>query len=414
MTFDLFSAILHAVALVSAHHAANTAAQQPAPPVVESNGLAPEAVDLGPRSVSYAAEKRLPDLEEPYISAVPADLKDGIRVGRLGDKAAVLQCAKEIAGGQHGEIDSLLIAHRGQLVFESYYRRGRVNYPHFQMSITKSYTAMAIGRAIALGHLTMADLDRPVVEFLKQLDRSALAPGAEAITLAQAMNMRSGVRLSDSRAKELNKQAVTLEGQGQIQAYLEHSEPIPKAPREFKYQGADPAMTMQVLEAVVPGGARQFIAEELFGKMGITEFAWETDVSGLPKAAAGSGLRSRDMLKWGMLVLDGGAWNDQQLIPEAFVERATDRIYINKQDTAYGFFWWRQNVEAGGKTHDQKSGRGAGGQFIQIYPDLGLVIVITGHQEGMGKMLTEAPARIVPSFLENAALPQKASAEDSR
>lgn len=414
MTFDLFSAILHAVALVSAHHAANTAAQQPAPPVVESNGLAPEAVDLGPRSVSYAAEKRLPDLEEPYISAVPADLKDGIRVGRLGDKAAVLQFAKEVAGGQHGEIDSLLIAHRGQLVFESYYRRGRVNYPHFQMSITKSYTAMAIGRAIALGHLTMADLDRPVVEFLKQLDRSALAPGAEAITLAQAMNMRSGVRLSDSRAKELNKQAVTLEGQGQIQAYLEHSEPIPKAPREFKYQGADPAMTMQVLEAVVPGGARQFIAEELFGKMGITEFAWETDVSGLPKAAAGSGLRSRDMLKWGMLVLDGGAWNDQQLIPEAFVERATDRIYINKQDTAYGFFWWRQNVEAGGKTHDQKSGRGAGGQFIQIYPDLGLVIVITGHQEGMGKMLTEAPARIVPSFLENAALPQKASAEDSR
>jgi hypothetical protein len=94
-------------------------------------------------------------------------------------------------------------------------------------------------------------------------------------------------RKSDAKAQELNRQASHLKGQGQIQAYLEHSEPIPRSPREFKYQGADPAMTMQVLEAVVPGGAREFIETELLGAMGIANFAWETDVSGLPKAAAG-------------------------------------------------------------------------------------------------------------------------------
>jgi CubicO group peptidase (beta-lactamase class C family) len=93
-----------------------------------------------------------------------------------------------------------LIAHRGKLLFEPYYRRGRINYPHYQMSITKSYTAMAIGRAIQLGHLTMADLDKPVVGFLNRLDRSKLVPGAETITLAEAMNMRSGVRLGDAKA----------------------------------------------------------------------------------------------------------------------------------------------------------------------------------------------------------------------
>ena len=407
--FSVFSTVLSVATLVAAHHGATARAQQPGPPSVESDGLAPEVVDLSPRSASFAAEKRLPDLEKPYITTSPRDLRDGIAVGTLGNNVAILRFAEEIAGGQHGEVDSLLIAQRGALLFESYYRRGRVNYPHYQMSITKSYTAMAIGRAIQLGHLTMADLDKPIIDFLKQLDRRTLAPGAEAITLAEAMNMRSGVRLSDARAQELNRRAPHLEGQGQIQAYLEHSEPIPRSPREFKYQGADPAMTMQVLEAVVPGGARQFIETELLGRMGITNFAWETDVSGLPKAAAGSGLRSRDMLKWGMLVLDGGRWNGQQLIPEAFVEKATDRLYTNKQDASYGFFWWRQNVEAGGTTHDQKSGRGAGGQFIQMYPDLGLVIVITGHHAGMSTMLTEAPARIVPAFLNDATLPRKTS-----
>jgi CubicO group peptidase (beta-lactamase class C family) len=366
----------------------------------ESNGLAPEVVDLSPNSISWAAEKLLPDLEKPFISATPTDLNDSIPVGQLENKMAILKFAEEIAAGQHGDTDSLLIAHHGKLIFESYYRRGRINYPHFQMSITKSYTAMAIGRAIQLGHLTMADLDKPVVSFLENLDRSKLVPGAEAITPAEAMNMCSGVRLDADKAKELPKHPAVLKGQGQIQAYLEHSAPISKSPREFKYQEADPSMTMQVLEARVPGGARAFIEKELFGKLGITSFAWETDISGLPKAAAGSSVRSRDMVKWGMLVLNCGMWNGEQLIPKAFVEKATSRIYVtNKQGTSYGYFWWRQPVEAAGKTYDQKSGRGAGGQFIQMYPELELIIVITAHEKDMGRMLTEAPARILPSFI---------------
>ncbi|MEI6424132.1 MAG: hypothetical protein WCP55_18090, partial [Lentisphaerota bacterium] len=101
----------------------------------------------------------------------------------------------EIADGKHGEIDSLLISRQCRLLFESYYRRGRINYPHYQMSITKSYTAMAIGRAIQLVYLTMDDVDKPLVPFLKNLDPSKLVSGASAITLAEAMNMKSGVRM---------------------------------------------------------------------------------------------------------------------------------------------------------------------------------------------------------------------------
>ena len=32
-------------------------------------------------------------------------------------------------------------------------------------------------------------------------------------------------------------------------------------------------------------------------------------------------MRSRDMLKWGMLVMNGGRWNGEQLIPAEFVKR---------------------------------------------------------------------------------------------
>jgi CubicO group peptidase (beta-lactamase class C family) len=198
------------------------------------------------------------------------------------------------------------------------------------------------------------------------------------------MNMGSGIRLDEAKAKELMQNPAALKGQRQIQAYLENSAPIPAAPRKFKYQAADPAMTIQVLEAVVPGSAREFIAKELFGKMGITNFNWETDVSGLPKSAAGSGVRSRDMLKWGLVILAKGKWQGEQLIPAAFVERATSPITLSYGKSYYGYFWWVEDFTVGGRTYHSIEGRGAGGQFIFMFPELELIAVFTAHHQGMG------------------------------
>ena len=106
----------------------------------------------------------------------PADRNDALVVGKLGtdggNKAMVLQLAEEFANNKHGDYDSLLIAHKDKLLFESYFMRGRINLPHFQSSTTKSYTSMLIGRAIQLGYITMADLDKPLVSFLKGLDHT--------------------------------------------------------------------------------------------------------------------------------------------------------------------------------------------------------------------------------------------------
>ncbi len=364
-----------------------------------ANGLAPEVADLNAEDVSWALEAKLPDLEEPFINPAPNDRRDGIPVARLtrqhGDRRAILRFARELAAGEHGEIDSFLLMKDERLLFECYFRRGRANYPHFQMSITKSYTAMAIGRAIQLGHLSLADLDRPVVGFLKKLDTAEFVVGADKITLAEAMNMRSGIRIDKARARELIKKPAQLKGQGQIQAWLENSAPIPPAPREFKYQSTDPSIAMQVLEAVVPGSARDFIENELLSKMGVMNFAWQDDVSGFPKAAAGSSMRSRDMLKWGLLVMNGGKWNGEQLIPKAFLEQATRRLHTNLRADSYGFFWWRHDMQVGERKFDCISGRGAGGQFLLMLPELQLIAVITAHNKGMGSMLKTFPERVL-------------------
>ncbi|MCP4508278.1 MAG: serine hydrolase [Gammaproteobacteria bacterium] len=374
----------------------------------ESNGLAPEVTDLNAEDISYQLEHQLPYLSEPFFNLSPEDKNDGIAVGELGrnggDREVVLKfargLAKESKDAKSGKTDSLLICYQRKLIFESYFRRGRINYPHYQMSITKSYTAMVIGRAIQLGHLTMEDLDKPAISFLNDLQPEKLVEGADNITLHQAMHMSSGIRLAKEKVDALRKTPKKLKGQGQIQAYLEHSAPIPPAPREFKYQGADPSITMQVLEAVVPGSARDFIRNELWGRLGVSNYHWQADLSGLPKSAAGSSFRSRDMLKMGLLVLNNGKWQGQQLIPADFVQRATSPIRKTYGKSSYGYFWWTEDYEIDGKTYHCKQGRGAGGQFIFMFPDLDLIAVITAHNKGMGDLLHTLPRKLIPAFAD--------------
>jgi CubicO group peptidase (beta-lactamase class C family) len=156
-------------------------------------------------------------------------------------------------------------------------------------------------------------------------------------------------------------------------------------------------MAMQVLDVVTPKGAEVFIREELLGKMGIKDYYWQIDTSGLPKAAAGSRFRSRDMIKMGQLVMDEGQWKGKTLIPREFMQVATSALDQNKH-RGYGYFWWRHEVKHGGETHICHTGRGAGGQFIIMYPKLKLMAVTTAHNKGMGQMLKNAPKLLLEAF----------------
>ena len=372
----------------------------------QDNGLAPEVTDLNAEDISFTKEKEIPYLQKPFISKSPSDLKDGIPVGTLGkdggDADKVMTFVQEIIekDDNNHKTDSFLISYKGKLLFESYYKRGRINYPHYQMSITKSYTALALGRAIQLGYFRMEDLNKPVVNFLKGLDKSKLVQGAQKITVHQAMQMKSGIHLSKDKVKDLMKTPEKLKGIGQIKAYMSHSDPIPNNDVKFKYQASDPAITMHLVEAVVPGSAKEFIDKELLGKMGITNYGWQEDISGLPKSAAGSSLRSRDMLKMGMLIMNKGKWMGEQLIPEKYIEAATSPLTDAWGANSYGYFWWVNEYEINGKTYICKTGRGAGGQFIFMFPEIELILVVTAHNKGMGTMLKGLPPKIIPAFVK--------------
>lgn len=401
------NAIVFAAAILSIM--SSTALAGVKEPTEVSDSLAPEATvtesTLSFRDISL--------LEKAFIDTAPADRKDGLVVGELGvdggDRKMVVMLAQEIANNQHGSFDSLLISQKGRLLFESYYLRGRVNLPHPQASATKSFINLAIGRAIQLGYLTMADLDKPLIGFLEDLDPTKFVEGAEKITLHKAMTMRSGVRISSEEIEELENNPGLVQGQRQVQTYLEHSHPVSSESQTFHYQGVDPQLVVQVLDAVVPGTAQDFIKHELLEKMGITNYGWQYHVSGLPEAGSGASITSRDMIKVGTLVLNNGLWNNEQLIPAAYVAKSINRIIHTSDDeifgggadvsnSGYGYYWWQADMSFGDQSYFSTSAQGGGGQYIILIDELDLIVVATAHERDVSTLQVTAE-RIVPAFI---------------
>ncbi|WND03905.1 serine hydrolase [Temperatibacter marinus] len=360
----------------------------------QSEGKAPKAASSEVSHKFWNSFFDLTSLKTSFIDTTPEDKNDAIPVGKLGvdggDKDMIVKLANEMAEGKFGDFDSLLIAHRDKLVFESYFRRGRIDLPHPQSSATKAYTSMAIGRAIQMGYLSMADLNKPVISFLKDLDPTKLVEGTENITLHKAMTMTSGLKISDESKKEYETSPDLLKGQGLVQAFLTNTAPITKASQTHDYKPYDPQIVMQVLDAVVPGSAENFIKTELLDKIGIENYGWRKDASGLPRGPSGSSMTSRNMLKWGMLTKNKGKWNGTQLVGEDFIAKATGKIIeINEDDIffttenitkpGYGYYWWQADIKIGDKSYFTTSAQGGGGQYIILIDELDLIIVTTAH-----------------------------------
>ncbi|MEL6976102.1 MAG: serine hydrolase [Bacteroidota bacterium] len=372
----------------------------------------------GPAPEATTAEADLPfwdvpNLEKSFMDGTPEDKKDGILVGELGvdggNAEKIFQLATKIADSTFPNYDSFLISHKGKLLFESYHKHGRINLPHPQASATKAYTCLALGRAIQMGYLTMEDLDKPLINFLKDLDATKFVEGAEKITLAKALTMRSGIRISDEQKKEMEKNQEQLKGQGEVQTYLALSAPITEASQSFKYQ-SDPNLVMQVLDAVVPGSAKDFIKNELLDKLGITNYAWQTGPSGLPEAGWRVSMTSRDMVKWGTLVRNKGKWNNEQLISEAYLKKGVNRILLTGDDDVfgggenvskqgYGYYWWSADLKHGDKTYFSTSAQGGGGQYIVLIEELDVMVVVTAHDND-NKTLQIIAEHVLPAFVK--------------
>lgn len=268
-------------------------------------------------------------------------------------------------------IHSVIVIRNGYVVtdanFHPYTAETKV---HIQ-SVTKSVIGMLLGKAISDGYIK--DENEKLVDFYQ--GRIFENPGREksSIRVKHLLSMSSGL---DCAAFDALRPSME-QSQGWVQYMLDL--PMVHEPgKVFGYCNGNAHLLSSILEKTTGMTAREYANQELFAPLGIAPVSkadWWGDPQNITIAGYGLHQKPLDMAKLGLLYLNNGQWDGQQVIPEEWVAASTTQ-HIQKEDgSGYGYLW-TVYPEAG-----HYAALGMGGQQIHVFPEKNLIVVVTATLE---------------------------------
>lgn len=270
---------------------------------------------------------------------------------------------------------SLLIIKDGYLIAEGYFNGGTVDQMYQLQSVTKSYTATLVG--IALDQGCLLHLDQRMMDFFPEFADRIDDPRKELITIRHLLQMRSGFPNEESHPDFWE---ALLSGN-----YLRLivGFPLVSDPgTDFNYSGLSSHLLGVIVSRACEIDLMSFAREHLFSPMDAeVGDDWIQDTDGYYIGLAGMHVTARDMAKLGLLYLNDGEYQGNQIVSEdwvhesfqAYSEDPVDDWGLSYSYEGYGYQWWL--IEAG--DHHYSMARGHGGQLIVILDDLAMVIVAT-------------------------------------
>jgi CubicO group peptidase (beta-lactamase class C family) len=354
------------------------------------------AENFRPREVNVSTTQNnsiLLSLEHTFTYFEPVRLDDGIQTGHLNDSNLDADLINQLmfitvqpGTRSYRELHSLLIYKDGCLVVEEYYRgnndyidfeggiRRKTGDPsqirwgrtdkHYIASVNKALTATVTGIAVEQFGLSP---ETPISDLLPEKADYFTDANKAAVTLHDMLTMQLGFVWDEWGRSDL---ALLWKSDDFTEFLLRRNNRGPQS--AWVYNSASPNMLLRGLDNLVPGSIRDWADENFYSKLGITDYDWQSQPDGLPEGAARMHMRPRDMLKVGVTYLNKGVWGDEQVIPEEWVEEVS-KVQVKGFAGDYSYFFWMRRL----KGVNYISADGDGGQYINIFPDQNMVIVMT-------------------------------------
>ncbi|MCX2982099.1 class C beta-lactamase-related serine hydrolase [Halieaceae bacterium IMCC14734] len=235
---------------------------------------------------------------------------------------------------------------------------------HYIASVNKALTSTIAGMVLAEYGL---QVDDPIAPLLHEYSSYFADPAKAGLTLRQLLNMQSGFVWNEWSSNDL---ALLWKSTDFTEFLLERSNAGPGS--SWVYNSAGPNMLLKALDGVVDGGIRSWADANYYAKLGITDYEWQSQPDGTPEGAARMLLRPRDMLKVGIAYLNKGVWNDEQVIPVDWVNKVSN-VEVVSGAGSYSYYFWHRSLNG----INYISADGDGGQYINIFPEQNMVIVMT-------------------------------------
>ncbi len=277
---------------------------------------------------------------------------------------------------QLDSLNSIMILRHGKCCAEGWWTPYAPEIPHTLFSLSKSFTALAVGLLQQEGKLSIHDR---LTTYFSEYDSVILDDRMHDITLRHLLTMASG---HDTCA--CPQMFADPDGDW-IRGFL--SSHLTYLPGErFIYNSAATYMLSVIVRKVTGMNVREYLLPRLFEPLSIKPGIWENCPRGINIGGWGLYLTTEDIAKFAQFLLQNGSWNGRQLVPAGFLQDAVSKKIGTSgcSDTdwkqGYGYQFWlsRHGFRADG----------ASGQLALVIPEADMAVAITSGIDRVQDLLT--------------------------
>ncbi|MEQ7007437.1 serine hydrolase [Actinopolymorpha sp. B17G11] len=288
------------------------------------------------------------------------------------------------------ELHSIMVVRHGHVVAEGWWDPFTADRPHLLYSMSKSFTSIAVGLAVADG---LVGLNDRVVDLLPDHVPDDVAPQVSELTVHHLLLMTTG------HTEDVLEDAWALEPLDLVRGFL-RIPPARPAGTVHAYNNPTTYVLARIVEHVTGRPLPEMLDERLFRPMGIGPGEWDRDITGHAFGFHGLHLTTEAAAAFGELLLRRGQWNGHQVVPRGWLDLATRRHIPTLQFEdgtrapdwlqGYGYQFWMSR-------HGYRAD-GAMGQFCLVVPEADVVVAMTAATTSMQSPLDAVWECLLPAL----------------
>ena len=252
----------------------------------------------------------------------------------------------------------VLISKNNQIIFEEYADGYDQNDLGTTWSLAKTFYAALIGVAIEQGY--DVSLEDPIKKFIPEFSSDDRGD----VSLRNLLAMKSGFEITQYENQEMFFSLNNLE-------FALNVKKVASAGEKYEYNNVNTMLLNPIIKSIFKRGAHEVLANEIFTPLGITYYGLWQDTEGNDMTYYGIDITPRDLMKFGQLIDNGGAWDGKQIIDQSFLAESIKPLSEGKGEW-FGLHWSVRKFD------QNKSLVGlevTDGEMLYIIPEENLVFV---------------------------------------
>ena len=289
------------------------------------------------------------------------------------------------------EAHSLMILRHGSVIAAGWWWPYTRDQLQLLYSVSKSFTATAVGLAVEDGLLGLDDL---VISHFPELETEISDPRVRSIRVRHIAAMASG-HLEDTWPRVL-----ASDSEHPVRGFL-RLRPERDPGSIFRYNQSATYTLAAIVQRVTGESVTDYLRNRVLDPIGAGPVVWWEHPEGQDLGFSGLHAATDVVARLGQLYLNNGSWRGRQILSSSWVGQASNsQIETETDDPAaetgidsqlgYGYQFWRSR-------HGYRAD-GAFGQFCLVLPEYDAVIAMTGQSTETQLILDAVWNVLLPAF----------------